>query len=310
MAENEAIGPSQRKYIRQPPSVPFLWEERPGVAKKGWRPVVSSVTTLALPSPVKLVASVPFNWEEKPGKPLPCFSEPPPESALLTSPSPPMYSQSHNDEYSYEENGGNVYHGDKGGIFDLDIESFSFETEDSLSSAPSLLANCLVSSVAVSSAVPVPKTSSSVDINDQFEIASSPASESDDSTNSYATGRSSLAGASFLECLFPLYSPSSGFLEKHTYSKNSTVSPSEVTGSRFDYESGNTMAKKPPTLGELIMMSRRRSHQRKAVQMGKQNLSMEFINNKAFGCCLFGAGIRIIEGSQRKRHHLLRLKLI
>ncbi|KAJ9139965.1 hypothetical protein P3X46_030656 [Hevea brasiliensis] len=305
MAENEVIEPSKTKYNRQPPSIPFLWEERPGVAKKDWRPVVSSVT-LAPPSPEKLVASVPFNWKEKPGKPLSCFSQPSIDSALTAW----KASQQHNDyNFDNKESGGNDNHRHKG-TFDLDLESFSFETDDSFSSAPSLLANCRVLSSAVSTAVPVLKTSSKIDINDQLEIPSSSASESDSSASSYETDISSLTGASFLECLFPLYPPNSGFPGKVEYSNNGSHTPLELKNKHFDHEScSNAMAKRPPTLGELIMMSRGRSCQRKAVQMRKKNLSMEFINGKAFACCVFGAGIKMIGGLQTKRHHP-KLKLI
>ncbi|KAJ9164095.1 hypothetical protein P3X46_023709 [Hevea brasiliensis] len=297
MAENAVIEPSKRTHIRQPPSIPFLWEERPGVAKKDWRPVVSPVTTLALPSPVKLVASVPFNWEEKPGKPLSCFSQP---SMTLTT----WKASEQLNVYSFdnEESGGNDNHrNNEEGMFDLNPESFSFETDDSFSSAPSLLASCLVSSSAVSNAVPVLNTSAKNDNNDQLETYSSPAS--------YETGISSLRGTSFLECLFPLYTPNSGFLGKVSYSKNSSHTPPELKSCYFDHERySNVMAKKPTTLGELIMMSRRRSCQRKAVLMGKQNLSMEYLNGNAWGCCVFGAGIKMVEGMQRKRHHA-KLKL-
>eukprot|EP00257_Ricinus_communis_P000965 XP_002510900.2 uncharacterized protein LOC8266021 isoform X1 [Ricinus communis] len=305
MTENEIIEASKRKHIRQPPFVPFLWEERPGIAKKDWKPVVSSVTTLALPPPVKLIASVPFNWEEKPGKPLPCFSQPPMESppATLNSlPSPPMYYQRCDDcEFNNENRAGHDNYGEKEeGIFDLDIESFSFETDDSLSSAPSLLANCLVSSVAVSDAVPV----------DHLETPSSPASDTDSSTSSYATGISSLTGASLLECLFPLYAPDSGFLETVAHSTKGSLIATEVQNCNSNRASDNIVTtKRTPTLGELIMMSRRRSCQRKAIQMGNRNLPMEFMNSKSFGCCIFGTGITMIEWWQRKRHHA-RLKLI
>ena len=84
MAEKEATRNSNKRKIRQPPSVPFLWEERPGIAKKDWKPGVSSVTpTLPPPIPSKFIPSDPFNWEEKPGTPLPSFSQPPVEPAAV-----------------------------------------------------------------------------------------------------------------------------------------------------------------------------------------------------------------------------------
>lgn len=270
MADNEVIKRSKRKHVRQPPAVPFLWEESPGVAKKHWRPVIYSVTTLALPSPEKLVASAPFSWEEKPRKPIPGFSQPPMESALTTW----QDSQQH-DDYNFDNAGtdGSDHHIDKEVTFDSDLESFSFETDYSFSSLPSLLANCLVLSSAVSTAVPVLKTSSNNDINDQLESSSSPASEID-SRSSYETGISSLTRASFLDCFSPLYTPNSAFLGKEEYSKHGSNPSLELNNIHFHHESdSNTVAKRTATLGELITMSRR-SRRRKAVQMGTQNLSM------------------------------------
>lgn len=281
MDDKEVIESSRKKQIRQPPSVPFLWEVKPGIANKDWRPMVSSVNP-ALPPPVKLVASVPFNWEEKPGKPLYCFSESPKESALLTPqanpiplPLPPTYSQWDDNHKRDNDDGSRVNFCDKQeDMFNLDFESFSFETDDSLSSKPTLLANCLVSSVAISTAVPVQKISSN-DINAQFETSSSPDSETDSSTSSYATGNSSLEGASFLECLFPLYSPKSGFLGKVARPKEESLTPPKLNSRDFVHENNSSVVvRRPPTLGELIMMSQKRSCQRRAAQMRKQNLSM------------------------------------
>ncbi|XVF50711.1 hypothetical protein PTKIN_Ptkin04bG0124300 [Pterospermum kingtungense] len=266
MDEKEATGHSNKRKIRQPPSVPFLWEVRPGIAKKDWKPAASSVTTtLPSPTPIKLIASVPFNWEEKPGTPLPSFSQPPvepaavpPSSAMLMNlPPPPAYSpgSNHRDEQQVE--------------LEMDLESLGFETDDSFSSAPSLLANCLAASAAVSNAVPVHRIYQTDNSSDHLETPSSPASESESSTSSHATGTSSLVGASFLECLFPLLPPNSGFLEKVSYPHQE----SQVQ-SNFDRQSNNTVViRRPPTLSELIMTSRR-SYQRKAVQIREKHLTM------------------------------------
>ncbi|KAF5731105.1 putative Hydroxyproline-rich glycoprotein family protein [Tripterygium wilfordii] len=83
MAEKEVTAPSNKKQARQPPSVPFIWEVKPGLPKKDWKPDVSPIKPAFTP-PVKLIASVPFNWEEKPGKPLPHFSQPSLEPLLPT----------------------------------------------------------------------------------------------------------------------------------------------------------------------------------------------------------------------------------
>jgi hypothetical protein len=279
MAGLEVIDSSRKKHIRQPPSVPFLWEVRPGVAKRDWKPEVSSVTPVQLP-PVKLIASVPFNWEEKPGKPLSCFSQSPesafitPQANLLALPWHVTCSQGDDNHKQEDGDSGEENFGDEQVMFNSDLESFSFETDDSFSSAQSLLANCMVSSVAISTAVPVQTTSPTDDSNGQQETPSSPTSETDSSTSSYATGVSSLEGAAFLECLFPLYKPKSGFLGKASHPRKESFTP-ELNSRDFDYErNSSVMIRRPLTLGELIMMSRRRSCQRKAVQMRKQNPSM------------------------------------
>ncbi|CAH9090816.1 unnamed protein product [Cuscuta epithymum] len=52
-------------------SVPFVWEERPGIPNKDWKPAKCkpSNTSKFVP-PEKLIPSVPFQWEDKPGTPL------------------------------------------------------------------------------------------------------------------------------------------------------------------------------------------------------------------------------------------------
>lgn len=271
----EFIGNSSKKHVRQPPSVPFLWEVKPGTPKKDWKPEVSSVVSLVPTPPVKLIASVPFKWEEKPGTPLPNFSQrpfdqsiqpPPPSKDPIPLPAPPIYSHNtYKDENTVNDDA--TYNDDKS-IND------GTETDDSFSSAPSLLANCLISSMAISTAVPAQKVSANEDHGSLRETPSLPASETGSSTSSYATGASSLVGLSFLEWLFPLFPPHSGFLQKVEHSKDS-LSPPDLKSKHFDHEdNGSVVVRRPTTLGELIMMSRRRSYRRKAVQMRKQNLSM------------------------------------
>ncbi|KAJ0042933.1 hypothetical protein Pint_17297 [Pistacia integerrima] len=332
MAGKETMGRSRRKYFRQPPAVPFLWEEKPGIAKRDWRQAISSVSPIQMP-PVKLIASIPFNLEEKPGTPLNSLSHPPLESEqkilpenLMTFPSPPesepsnlitfpspqvlpenimtfpsppesgplpirpenlttfpsptAYPQGYDVVDNGKEEVSDNGQDDQKALFELDLEAFDFETDGSFSSSPSLLANCLVPSVAISSAVPVEKSSLSDDTSDEPNIPSTPDSETDSSTSSYTNGFSSLVGASFLECLFPLLPPKLVSLK------------------------GSVVIRSPTTLGELIMISRRRSYQMKAAQIRKQNLSMEFAR-RASGCCIFGTSIKMIEGLQRKKCQLM-----
>ncbi|CAB4271308.1 unnamed protein product [Prunus armeniaca] len=316
---------SNKKHPREPPAVPFLWEERPGIPKKDWKPpVVSSNSSFPATPIVKLVASVPFKWEEKPGTPLPSFSEPTLGSAcpsslplqLITFPSPPISSHQYDYDGENEDYGDDISGNGDGedgapSTFNLELEAFDFETDDSFISAPALLANCLVPSMAISTAVPADKSTPTEDKSAWPETPSSPASEAGSSTSSNATGVSSLVGASFLECLFPLIPANSGFLEKIGQSGNSSLTPPEPKSAHFDRESnGSAIVWRPKTLGELIMMSRKGSYRWKAVQMRKHNLSKELVENRAFGCCIFGTGIKMIEGLYSKRKNLPTLKLV
>ena len=276
-----------KKHVREPPSVPFIWEVKPGIAKKDWKPDVSSVSHFPK-TPLKLVASVPFVWEEKPGKPLPNFSHssvnsvlPKPETILIHAASlssgytVASCNYGHDDK-DKESSGDNVYQDssysdDSETITGMELEKFSFDTDESFSSVPSLLANCLVTSAKISTAIPLEENSLPKRNCDQIENPLSPASsEAESTTSSYATGRPSPIGATFLECLFPLYPPKSGFLERDEYSENVSSTPQELKAKDVDHEEYTSdMIRRPPTLGELIMMSRRRSYGRKALQMKK-----------------------------------------
>ncbi|KAJ4910036.1 hydroxyproline-rich glycoprotein family protein [Raphanus sativus] len=93
--EPKETKPPPRKQPRQHPSVPFVWEELPGLPKKNWQPslaaFVPSPPTLPppIPVPVKLVTSVPFCWEKTPGKLLLKLPQPPPPETATTTPLPP-----------------------------------------------------------------------------------------------------------------------------------------------------------------------------------------------------------------------------
>ncbi|KAF3433100.1 hypothetical protein FNV43_RR24202 [Rhamnella rubrinervis] len=310
MVEMEFIENSNKKHVRQPPSVPFLWEIKPGTPKKDWKPEVSTVVSSVPTPPAKLIASVPFKWEEKPGTPLPNFSHRPFDQSVLPTPpskepiplpAPPMYSHStYKDENTMTDD---ATYNDDNSIND------GAKTDDSFSSAPSLLANCLISSVIISTAVPAQEVSAIEDYGGLLETPSSPASETGSSTSSYAAGVSSLVGSSFLEWLFPLFPPHSGFLRKVEHSEHS-LAPPDLKSKHFDHEDNGSVVARPTTLGELIMMSRRRSYRRKTFQMRKQNLSAELMKNSAFGCCFFGTGSKMIEGLHSKRKQLPRLKLL
>ncbi|KAJ8771396.1 hypothetical protein K2173_026573 [Erythroxylum novogranatense] len=305
--EKEGVELSNKKHVRvrQPPSIPFLWEEKPGIPKRDWKPEVDATTPVVVPPPVKLVASIPFNWEEKPGKPLPCFSpvlKPATETSplTLTSWSSPLVripgAGSEDNGYGEHE------------MLGMDLAWLSFE-DDPTSSSSSAAENRLASSTMIS-ATPTQVDISLEGLNNQLDNSSSPASESGSSTSSYATGISSLVGDSFLECLFPMIPPRSGFLEKFAHTKKVSVTPPAINGRDFSHETAESvMIRRPPTLGELIMMSRRRSCQRKAAQRRKHNLLMKFIKKEAFGCCIIGSSLKITEGFHWKRSRA-RLDLI
>lgn len=331
------------RRVREPPSVPFLWEEKPGTPKQDWK-ISSSSPRLPMPlPPPKLIASVPFKWEEQPGKPLPSFivkpsrpPPPPPNTSTHTqnghdhnngqdfsemlpvvrdritessshfpnngqdelfqldlqnfnfhapscSPTPPPNTFIHTQsDYGQDFSGmlsvvrdktteasSHLPNNDQDWLFHMDFQSFNFQADHDHSNS-TLLANCIVSSSAISSAVPV-------DDDDPMEMETLSSDSDDDdshssSTSSYVTGSSSLVGASFLECLFPLLPPNnSPFLHNKTSSSSTNPpTPNSSAAERilaFDAQSDRdghnnnnaVMVRRPPTLGELIMMSRRRS---------------------------------------------------
>lgn len=237
---------SEIKRERQPISVPFIWEEKPGMPKKDWIHKARPIKTA--PTAAKLVVSVPFGWEEKPGTPLPSFV------------TPPKY-------YSDHGYGNNDGQGENEGD-DGSSDTYSTETDDSFTSAKSLLANGLISTTAIASAVPCLALTTT-----DHEQLQSPASETE-STSSYATGTASLVGAPFLEWLFPLLVQSSGVPNKVGYLE---TYPSQK---EFLHETNSSQARRPLlTLGELIVMSRRRSCQRNVMKMHKQRSMVNI-------CCL------------------------
>lgn len=295
---------SERKRERQPISVPFIWEEKPGMPKKDWKPFSQPAKPPA--PPVKFVVSVPFGWEAKPGTPLPSFVQPPKESGVVAA------SREHSDfllpppKYSIVTGCGGNDEAEESS--DSELDTCSVETDDSFSSAKSLLANGLISTAAISSAVPVQQTSLALATTDSRMLQSprSPASETD-SISSYATDGTSLAGASFLEWLFPLLVPNSNVADKGGYLENAPSQRADLQAEEF---LRGSQVRRPPllTLGELIAMSRRRSCQRKVNKMHKQQ-SMDFMKRNAFGCCIFGTGNGINQ-LQLKWKRQLQLKLI
>ncbi|GAB4826002.1 hypothetical protein Ancab_008870 [Ancistrocladus abbreviatus] len=317
MEEKEVHQTGGGKQTKQQITVPFLWEEKPGMPKKDWKPKAMP-RTQAPPIPTKFVVSIPFKWEEKPGTPLRCFQQGSSESKFQPEaaeskclPPPPAYYPSYEDN---DGDGGSSFGGDGlGGDDDddyddedwkseIELETISTDTGDSFSSAPSLL----------DTEGAAENTCQMEDNGGQIEAPSS--LESGGSMSSYVTGSTSLVGASFLEHLFPLYSPRSGLLKKTTHPDQKVGhSRKKLTPEQWhrDFHGASNRSikmRRPLTLGELIMLSQRRSCRRKAVHMRKQSHSKDIIEKKAIGCCMFGAANRVIDKLLAKKS-LLSLKL-
>ncbi|KAL3647425.1 hypothetical protein CASFOL_008393 [Castilleja foliolosa] len=223
---------SDNKREKQPISIPFVWEEKPGTPKKDWAPMARQIKPN--PPPVKLVVSVPFRWEEKPGTPLRSFQ----------IPSPPKHSGRDYINWSTSDSS-NV----NDGLSDSESDTCSFKTGDSFVSTQS------------HTAIPAQLTSIA-------QSPGSPASETDSVASSYATGTASLAGDSFLERLFPLLVRKSSFSNKV---ENNPSWNGDVQENKLMHENNCSGVRKPLlTLEELIVMSRRRSCRRKVNRVRKQ----------------------------------------
>nr|DAD33772.1 TPA_asm: hypothetical protein HUJ06_012623 [Nelumbo nucifera] len=332
MAETDFSQSCPRQQESQKGSIPFVWEEKPGTPKKEWKwkpePEAVPVPVSTVPSPVKLIVSVPFKWEEQPGKPLPCFSQrqvevnvvdsrilplPParflcfPSPSLLPSSSSPnksvtMFSGRRNDDHD-------EWKGDKRhGAFELDLAEFGIGTDDSFNKAPSLLDSRITQMAAISSTVPVVHHWTLDKETTGHETPTTPASEADDDSSSYASGSSSLVGSPFLERLFPSISSDPGFLDKVGYhEKSSPVITLEQQAEELTENNFSHIVERPPTLGELMLMSRRSNG--RSVDTRRRSPTMEFIKKRAFGCCMFATGGNNMNGLQmrQQRHNMLQL---
>ncbi|OVA07739.1 hypothetical protein BVC80_1827g109 [Macleaya cordata] len=285
MVEREFGETVPGKQVRQKASVPFLWEEKPGTPKKGWK--LEIVPVNVVPPPVKLISSVPFKWEEKPGKPLSCFSQPEsdslilplPPAKLIGFPSPSVYSSS-SSPITIRSKLSNIFRRSSY----RDNEANNIESEDEKEeeknelfiSSPFLLTNGLISADEISNAIPADQakvvgfSTLSEEENEELEEPNSPASETESNTSSYATGSTSLTGASFLDG--HLYSPHSGFLDKVScHEKSSSLTWPDLK-IRDRGRNRSIIVRRTLTLGELIQMSRKLSYRRKGVQISKRDL--------------------------------------
>ncbi|XP_026407094.1 uncharacterized protein LOC113302401 [Papaver somniferum] len=320
MAEGE-FGVTQAGKQVQKVSIPFLWEEKPGTPKKGWKR--ENVPATAGVPPLKLITSVPFEWEEKPGKPFACFAQslpageepleqlecitPPPQQLasphlplppgkLIGFPSPLMHT-SMSSPVTIRSKLSNVfrrrgsYRGDNHSEYEDEEESG--DEQEMFISSPSLIPNGLMSTVPNFNPFPVDQakvnanSTSTEEDSEELDENTSTVSETESDLSSYATESTSLIGDSFLDSLFPVYSQDSGVLDKvGQHEKKSCVTFSDqkiIIG--FQSKSDNSIvARRTLTLQQLIEMSRKLSCRRKEVQMSKRDIPMEFMKRSLFGC--------------------------
>ncbi|KAL4574862.1 hypothetical protein LXL04_021702 [Taraxacum kok-saghyz] len=262
------------KRIKQSISVPFLWEEKPGTPKPEWKRV-NPVMQL----PVKLIASIPFTWEEKPGTPFKINHNPSSQNPFCESDSDFDHQEIQVSEpeignginYSYSPN-----HYKNNNPF-CDSSDDEFEEIEELES----------------------KSENS----GYIQAPSSPAWETESFASSCATGTTTLAGSSILECMFPLLTPKAGFLGSvNGGSVNRAPVNPPLTNPCTQIVSYDP-ERKALTLGELIMMSRRRSYLQNVVESHQSNHSTELMVRNGFGCCIDVGGLQ-------KLKRQLQLKLI
>ncbi|GAB2265330.1 hypothetical protein Dimus_000394 [Dionaea muscipula] len=346
-----------RKREKQQISVPFLWEDKPGMPKKDWKQKAAPPPPPPPHVPAKFVVSVPFKWEQKPGTPLRCFQQESPEMILRPHlqadhkplPLPPAAAAYYyKEESDDEEEDNNSFYALCGGAgdrdrrwWDLDLEEvLSMQTqtssEESFTCASSLLANGLVPTWAISSAVPLENKNKNIIVaalikhprgQTEEETHSSPETSTgtiSSNSSSYATATAtatgednmSLVGVPFLRQLFPLYSPNAaGHSDDHQ-----VRCPPDKQLFTPDYQHTSIAITRPitTTLGDLIMHSRRMSSccskRKAAVQMRKQSISKKGVIEKRTSrcCCMFQPGdysILAALGKLLEKKNVLMLKV-
>ncbi|CAN6466504.1 unnamed protein product [Victoria cruziana] len=288
---SERSKPGHRDQVREPGSVPFLWEERPGQPKKDYiiqalvsdpspseqpRQLEKDRTPVIDPRPAKLVISVPFEWEEEPGKPK-ASSPARFNSVLFYS---PITEEKDDDDDEKEDRFEDCEENDDDELIELDLESFEFDENDlpirSFSrSTPSMLANCMSTLSELSNAIPIEHTISITD----YQTSSGPRPEKNSSEDS-----------SYIEFHFPIVTPHVGFIQKFFAGEN----PCSDDGSRQGSATQTCcrikcikVKKTPPTLGDLIFMNCARGKPKKnltAVHCKSHNSLHRMV------CCAFGTG--------------------
>ncbi|KAI3918161.1 hypothetical protein MKX01_041481 [Papaver californicum] len=323
MVEGE-FGVTQAGKQVQKVSIPFLWEEKPGTPKKGWR--LENVPATVSSPPLKLITSVPFEWEEEPGKPLECFSQSPPigeepgeplacmtlppqlepphlplpPGKLIGFPSP-LIRTSISSPVTIRSKLSNVFRSrrsyrggdDRSNDSEYDDEEESGNEQEMFISSPSLIPNGLISTVPNFNPFPVDQakvksfSTSTAEDSEELDEHTSTVSETESDLSSYATESTSLIGDSFLDSLFPVYSQDSGFIDKvgkHEKKSSVTFSDQKIIIGFQSKSDNSIVVRRTLTLQQLIEMSRKLSCRRTEVQMSKRDIPMEFMKRSLFGC--------------------------
>ncbi|CAL9176396.1 uncharacterized protein LOC135613262 [Musa acuminata AAA Group] len=252
--ESSASRPRQRE--KQQITVPYLWEEKPGVPKRV--PVISSSP------PTRLVVSVPFEWEEKPGKPI---QIPPTVPDLLTAGDlngldPRPASSCHLNPFVDEKSGPMNPFVDEteGGAMDSYLEAFSFKMDD----------NADLSFADVTAAWESFSENGSYRNEDWHSVSG---------TDGHSSSEAAEVGTdtSVIQFLFPLPS-------------GEDEAPSAVAARRGPNHCSSEhagMARRGLTLGELILLSRKLSCRRKQNEGRKREHPKDYLKKRVLTCFPF-----------------------
>ncbi|CAL9101212.1 unnamed protein product [Musa acuminata var. zebrina] len=255
--ESSASRPRQRE--KQQITVPYLWEEKPGVPKRV--PVISSSP------PTRLVVSVPFEWEEKPGKPI---QIPPTVPDLLTAGDlngldPRPASSCHLNPFVDEKSGPlNPFVDEtEGGAMDSYLEAFSFKMDDKAD--PSF--------ADVTAAWESFSENGSYRNEDWHSVSGTDGHSSSSSSEAAEVG----TDTSVIQFLFPMPS-------------GEDEAPSAVAARRGPNHCSSEhagMARRGLTLGELILLSRKLSCRRKQNEGRKREHPKDYLKKRVLTCFPF-----------------------